>query len=78
MVFPEELDLQIRNPGNLLKNRGGKRGRPKKSTIRPSLLPPKPPPIPDEEQEELKVDFIYFFKFLNYFHNLNILILFSG
>ncbi|XP_006612490.1 uncharacterized protein LOC102673147 [Apis dorsata] len=54
VVFPEELDLQIRNPGNLLKNRGGKRGRPKKSTIRPSLLPPKPPPIPDEEQEELK------------------------
>ncbi|XP_054014979.1 uncharacterized protein LOC128895953 [Hylaeus anthracinus] len=54
VVFPEELDLRIRNPGNLLKNRGGKRGRPKKSAIRPSLLPPKPPPIPDEEQEELK------------------------
>ncbi|OAD62286.1 hypothetical protein WN48_06803 [Eufriesea mexicana] len=54
VVFPEELDLQIRNPGNLLKNRGGKRGRPKKSAIRPSLLPPKLPPIPDEEQEELK------------------------
>ncbi|XP_043260708.1 uncharacterized protein LOC122402175 [Colletes gigas] len=54
VVFPEELDLRLRNPGNLLKNRGGKRGRPKKSAIRPSLLPPKPPPIPDEEQEELK------------------------
>lgn len=54
VVFPEELDLQIRNPGNILKNRGGKRGRPKKSAIRPSLLPSKPPPIPDEEQEELK------------------------
>ncbi|XP_017789964.1 PREDICTED: uncharacterized protein LOC108572275 [Habropoda laboriosa] len=54
VVFPEELDLRIRNPGNLLKNRGGKRGRPKKSAIRPSLLPPKPPPIPEEEQEELK------------------------
>nr|XP_033340620.1 uncharacterized protein LOC117228754 [Megalopta genalis] len=54
VVFPEELDLRIRNPGNLLKNRGGKRGRPKKSTIRPSLLPPKPPQIPEEEQEELK------------------------
>ncbi|XP_076661511.1 uncharacterized protein LOC143365321 [Halictus rubicundus] len=53
VVFPEELDLRIRNPGNLLKNRGGKRGRPKKSAIRPSLLP-KPPLIPDEEQEELK------------------------
>lgn len=57
VVFPEELDLQIRNPGNILKNRGGKRGRPKKSAIRPSLLPSKPPPIPDEEQEELKVSF---------------------
>ncbi|XP_078039260.1 uncharacterized protein LOC144471257 [Augochlora pura] len=54
VVFPEELDLRIRNPGNLLKNRGGKRGRPKKSTIRPSLLPPKPPQISEEEQEELK------------------------
>ncbi|XP_076247227.1 uncharacterized protein LOC143187117 [Calliopsis andreniformis] len=54
VVFPEELDLRIRNPGTLLKSRGGKRGRPKKSAIRPSLLPPKPPPIPDEEQEELK------------------------
>ncbi|XP_076752984.1 uncharacterized protein LOC143424658 isoform X2 [Xylocopa sonorina] len=53
VVFPEDLDLRIRNPGNLLKNRGGKRGRPKKSAIRP-LLPPKPPPILDEEQEELK------------------------
>lgn len=57
VVFPEELDLQIRNPGNILKSRGGKRGRPKKSAIRPSLLPSKPPPIPDEEQEELKVCF---------------------
>ncbi|KAG7200314.1 hypothetical protein KM043_017778 [Ampulex compressa] len=54
VVFPEELDLRIRNPGNLLKTRGGKRGRPKKSAIRPSLLPQKPPQIPDEEQEELK------------------------
>ncbi|XP_031830563.1 uncharacterized protein LOC116426147 [Nomia melanderi] len=54
VVFPEELDLRIRNPGNLIKNRGGKRGRPKKSAIRPSLLPPKPSLIPDEEQEELK------------------------
>ncbi|XP_017882060.1 uncharacterized protein LOC108626108 isoform X2 [Ceratina calcarata] len=54
VVFPEELDLQIRNPGNLLKNRGGKRGRPKKSAMRPTLIPPKPTPIPDEEQEELK------------------------
>ncbi|XP_015438466.1 PREDICTED: uncharacterized protein LOC107193517 isoform X2 [Dufourea novaeangliae] len=54
VVFPEELDLGIRSPGNLLKSRGGKRGRPKKNAIRPSLLPPKPPQIPDEEQEELK------------------------
>nr|XP_034190145.1 uncharacterized protein LOC117608725 [Osmia lignaria] len=55
VVFPEELDLRIRNPNNLLKSRGGKRGRPKKSAVRPSsLLPPKPPPIPDEEQEEIK------------------------
>ncbi|CAG5096051.1 Similar to ZNF839: Zinc finger protein 839 (Homo sapiens) [Cotesia congregata] len=30
VVFPEELDLRIRNPMNLLKSRGGKRGRPKK------------------------------------------------
>lgn len=52
--------MRIRNPGNLLKSRGGKRGRPKKSAIRPSLLPPKPPPIPDEEQEELKVNLTSF------------------
>ncbi|KOX78127.1 hypothetical protein WN51_09486 [Melipona quadrifasciata] len=54
VVFPEELDLQIRNPGNLLKSRGRGRGRPKKNAVRPSLLPSKPAPIPDEEQEELK------------------------
>lgn len=60
-MFPEELDLRIRNPGNLLKNRGGKRGRPKKSAVRPSLLPPKPPPVPDEEQEELKVELFHLF-----------------
>ncbi|KAK0158607.1 hypothetical protein PV328_009586 [Microctonus aethiopoides] len=30
VVFPEELDLRIRNPINLLKGRPGKRGRPKK------------------------------------------------
>ncbi|XP_066581268.1 uncharacterized protein [Prorops nasuta] len=55
VVFPEELDLRIRSPGNLVKNRTvGKRGRPKKNSIRSSVLPPKPTPIPDDEQEEIK------------------------
>ncbi|XP_015118720.1 uncharacterized protein LOC107042250 [Diachasma alloeum] len=31
VVFPEELDLRIRNPSNLLKGGRGKRGRPKKA-----------------------------------------------
>ncbi|KAK2587890.1 hypothetical protein KPH14_003987 [Odynerus spinipes] len=56
VVFPEELDLRIRNPGNLIKNRGGKRGRPKKNAIRPSLIPSKPSAVPEEEQAEVKDD----------------------
>lgn len=56
VVFPEELDLRTRSPGTLIKNRGGKRGRPKKNAIRPSLIPSKPPVIPEEEQVEVKDD----------------------
>ncbi|XP_035734683.1 uncharacterized protein LOC118447189 [Vespa mandarinia] len=56
VVFPEELDLRLKNPGTLIKNRGGKRGRPKKNTIRPSLIPSKTATVPEEEQVELKDD----------------------
>ncbi|KAF7403135.1 hypothetical protein HZH66_005402 [Vespula vulgaris] len=56
VVFPEELDLRLKNPGTLIKNRGGKRGRPKKNTIRPSLIPSKTTVVPEEEQVELKDD----------------------
>ncbi|XP_046749044.1 uncharacterized protein LOC124412890 [Diprion similis] len=52
VVFPEELDLRIRNPVNLLRGRGGKRGRPKKSAIRPPVAPTKPTVVPEEEPEE--------------------------
>lgn len=54
VVFPEELDLRIRSPGNLVKARGGKRGRPKKNAVKLSPLPSKPPTALDEEHEELK------------------------
>ncbi|XP_012257863.2 uncharacterized protein LOC105687081 [Athalia rosae] len=54
VVFPEELDLRIRNPVNLLRGRGGKRGRPKKNAIRPPVVPPKPTVVAEEEPDEVK------------------------
>ncbi|XP_034938730.1 uncharacterized protein [Chelonus insularis] len=48
VVFPEELDLRIKNPINLLKGRGGKRGRPKKKPVKSVMV--------DDESEEAKDD----------------------
>ncbi|XP_015172909.1 PREDICTED: uncharacterized protein LOC107064591 [Polistes dominula] len=56
VLLPEELASNLNNPGTLIKNRGGKRGRPKKNAIRPSLIPSKTATIPEEEQVELKDD----------------------
>ncbi|XP_014615816.1 PREDICTED: uncharacterized protein LOC106793430 isoform X1 [Polistes canadensis] len=56
VLLPEELTSNLNNPGTLIKNRGGKRGRPKKNTIRPSLIPSKTATVPEEEQVELKDD----------------------
>ncbi|XP_043490114.1 uncharacterized protein LOC122516402 isoform X2 [Polistes fuscatus] len=56
VLLPEELASNLNNPGTLIKNRGGKRGRPKKNTIRPSLIPSKTATIHEEEQVELKDD----------------------
>ncbi|XP_008561219.2 uncharacterized protein LOC103581025 [Microplitis demolitor] len=46
VVFPEELDLRIRNPMNLLKTRGGKRGRPKKKPTKSIIV--------EDDSEEAK------------------------
>ncbi|XP_011310950.1 uncharacterized protein [Fopius arisanus] len=54
VVFPEELDLRIRNPGNLLKTGRGKRGRPKKAPGR--HVAAVKVGMTDEENDELKED----------------------
>ncbi|XP_043283570.1 uncharacterized protein [Venturia canescens] len=56
VVFPEELDLRMRNPANLLKGRGAKRGRPKKTAVRPPVPAPKMPTTLEEEHEDTKDD----------------------
>lgn len=55
VVFPEELDLRMRNPANLLKGRGAKRGRPKKTAVRPPVPATKIPTTLEEEHEDTKV-----------------------
>lgn len=50
VVFPEELDLRIRNPMNLLKTRGGKRGRPKKKPTKSIIV--------EDDSEEAKVEYL--------------------
>ncbi|XP_011496928.1 PREDICTED: uncharacterized protein LOC105361448 isoform X2 [Ceratosolen solmsi marchali] len=52
LVFPDEMDLRMKSPSSLLKNRGGKRGRPKKNAIRPPILTNKL--TPEEEQDDGK------------------------
>ncbi|XP_003424758.1 uncharacterized protein LOC100679300 isoform X2 [Nasonia vitripennis] len=54
LVFPDEADLKMKSPTSLLKNRNGKRGRPKKSAIKPPTAPAKP--VPEEEPEDSKDD----------------------
>jgi hypothetical protein len=52
------MDLRMKSPSSLLKNRGGKRGRPKKNAIRPPILANKS--IPEEDLDDGKVLFTYF------------------
>ncbi|XP_063993935.1 uncharacterized protein LOC135171380 [Diachasmimorpha longicaudata] len=54
VVFPEELDLRIRNPSNLMKGGRGKRGRPKKAPGR--HVAAVKVGLTDEENDEAKED----------------------